>query len=62
MEEKEKDKEEEPAKKNTRDIYPEKNGLQLKKVIGKSLLSESIFYVEEEYYNWILSNKVSISI
>jgi hypothetical protein len=31
-----------------------------KPVLGKSMLSESILYVEEEYFTWMLSNKVKI--
>lgn len=33
--------------------------LEEKKILGKSMLSESIFYIEEEYFSWMLSNKVS---
>jgi hypothetical protein len=32
--------------------------LQLKSTVGKSMLNESLFYVEEEYFAWMLANKV----
>ena len=36
------------------------NGLEEKPILGKSMLSESIFYIEEEYFSWMLSNKVNM--
>lgn len=32
--------------------------LDEKKVIGKTMLGESIYYVEEGYFEWMLTNKV----
>jgi hypothetical protein len=39
---------------------PDAAALQLKTMVGKSMLSESLFYVEEEYFTWMLTNKVTI--
>lgn len=36
------------------------NCLEEKPILGKSMLSESIFYIEEEYFSWMLSNKVKM--
>lgn len=32
--------------------------IQTKKLLGKSMLSNSLLHVDEEYFSWMLFNKV----
>ena len=43
-----------------RDEDSNENIIQSKKIVGKSMLSNSLLYVDEEYFSWMLFNKVLI--
>lgn len=56
------DKPEEDIKRSSQSESPNEYQIQLKKMLGKSMLSNSLLHVDEEYFSWMLFNKVVLSL
>lgn len=56
------DKPEEDTKRSSQSESSNEYQIQLKKMLGKSMLSNSLLHVDEEYFSWMLFNKVVLSL